>query len=80
MVFQLKLLAKHAGDQHSYTINSKNKATIEVLLRGKAFRVKKCAGGQVVPKIRDLGWSRFESVDEAWAAAKKRSGWDMPVS
>ena len=65
----------------SYTIRSKNKAIIEVLLKKQAFNVKfkaghapwGCRGSPL------FAWSKNNGVVGAWEAIKRETNWDSPA-
>ena len=64
---------------HSYTLkNADCTASIEVLLRHRAFFCKKphpsLAGNF---QGRQMGWKTYGSVQAAWRAAKEGVGWDL---
>ena len=63
---------------HSYALRSVcGKASIEVLLRAKAFYVKRLAEGADGP-IGQITFKIGRTASEAWAIAKQRSGYDQP--
>ncbi|CAJ1360058.1 unnamed protein product [Effrenium voratum] len=63
--------------RHGYTVFSNNNAAIEVLLKCRAFVVKRVGQGSASADCRkgQLTWSKFDSVAEAWGAAKARGNW-----
>ncbi|CAE7484117.1 unnamed protein product, partial [Symbiodinium sp. CCMP2592] len=64
-------ISKHRG-QHSYTVVDAD-CKVEVLLRLRAFYVKKCKAGFPGP-IGQVNTKKFSSVEETWNAVKTRSG------
>lgn len=67
------LLKPNLG-KRSYTLACSNKATIEVLLRNRAYFVKKLAVGAPGP-CGQVSFSRFGDAAGAWSEAKHRAGW-----
>lgn len=64
--------------KHSFTLKSAvGPATIEVLVRTKAFFLKRINEDASGP-LGQINFKRFGSVAEAWAAAKQRSGYVEP--
>ena len=60
--------------RHSYTIQSRSGAHIEVLLRSRAFFIKGlCEGAGEHNKLGQVSWK--ENVVEAWSVAKARAGY-----
>ena len=64
-------MSKHKG-QHSYTVMDGD-CKVEVLLRIKAFYVKKFKAGFPGP-VGQVNTKKFSSVADAWSAVKSRSG------
>ena len=61
---------------HSYTLSCCNNiARVEVLLRGKAFFVKACAPGFVLPSSPSYGWKVHGGIVGAWKACALACGW-----
>ena len=62
---------------HSYTVVSRDsEATIEVLVRSRAFFVKKISPGHDGPKGQ-VSFSKFGGPKEAWTVAKQRAGFTI---
>lgn len=65
----------------SYTVVSKSGASIEVLLKGNAFRIKKCAKDFPKPEMLQCGWGKKQArtIDDAWKWAKDTTGYTEPL-
>ena len=58
----------------SYTVHSRTGAVVEVLLKGRAFMIKKTAMGDLPKQVR-ISWK--DDVDKAWAHVKDICGWEF---
>lgn len=66
--------AKENSGHHSYTLYSPStSARIEVLLRHKAFFVKRCSDTADGP-IGQVSWAKLGGPQAAWTEAVRRSG------
>lgn len=69
-------LPRGPGGKHSYTltdISPEPAAKIEVLLRHRAFFVKRNSIAGRGP-IGQVSWARYDTVESAWREAVKRAG------
>ena len=69
--------AKHG--QHSWTLRSQSGATIEVLLRSRAFFLKTAAPGCAIEAPHHLNWAKCGGIDAAWELACNKTGFGEPV-
>lgn len=62
--------------KYSYTCHDKSgESVVEILLRTKAFYIKK--SGKVLPEhgIRTIYWNHYDSIDECWDYVASTIGW-----
>lgn len=68
---------QHYAGKHGYTIHCSSGAAVEVLLKTRAFIVKKLSHSVVEDDAHRRGqitWSKFPDISAAWAEATRRSG------
>eukprot|EP00959_Pyramimonas_sp_CCMP1952_P336148 7038745-Pyramimonas_sp.AAC.2 len=59
----------------SYTIKDDNDSAVEVLLHGKAFKVKKNQGMKVKGHEWFFSWAKMGGIEKAWTACSNAVDW-----
>ena len=57
----------------SYTVHFPNGASIEVLLKGRAYMIKKPVSGADMPEYPRIGWG--SDMHAAWQETKEALSW-----
>ena len=62
--------------KYSYTLCDRRGRRVEALLKKRAFYMKSNGAAEKVP-YPTVTWSKYSSIDDAWAAVVDTIGWDV---